>query len=666
MTDDRTDLRQTPLFQEIHAAFERSYRPGSGAIVSADELRVSPDGRHIAFAGATMEKLEGLPATRICCMGLEDGLIRVLTFGPNTDRAPQWIEGGRRIAFLSDRKSGGNFQLHFLDPDTGESSPGPAVDGWIEYMHVSPSGTALLLGVADLGAELAGSQGSARGATNAASEAWMPRVEPGDAGGARRSLWLADVETGAARKLSPEHLNVWEASWCGEHTVTAVASHGGSEADWYTATLELIDTATGETRTLYEPEDQLGWLAGSPDGQHVAVVAAVCSDRWIVAGDLLVVDTRSKATRVIATRGVDVTDIHWLSTNRLLFAGYRSFETVVGRYDLEADAVTETLTSADYTWGDPRLPRIAPIPGSDAWIAVRESFTEPQNLIRVRGDDVQDLHSFQSSADSCLPAGTRVEPIQWLAPDGLEIHGWLVRPTGEGPFPLVMDVHGGPVWQWRHRFLGRGGHHRALLERGCAWFFPNPRGSSGRGQDYARQVFGDMGGADTHDYLSGLDYLTKEGIADPDRIGVTGGSYGGFMTNWLITQDQRFAAAVAVASISNWVSEHLVCNIPHFCEQFLADEYTNLSGKYYSRSPIYFADRVRTPCLSIAGLLDRCTPANQDQEFHQALRLNGVEAALVIYPLEGHGVRRFPAVIDYSARLTGWFIEHLGLEASDA
>jgi dipeptidyl aminopeptidase/acylaminoacyl peptidase len=146
-----------------------------------------------------------------------------------------------------------------------------------------------------------------------------------------------------------------------------------------------------------------------------------------------------------------------------------------------------------------------------------------------------------------------------------------------------MNIHGGPVWHWRPGWLGRlrGLPLLMLIQRGYAIFLPNSRGSSGYGQEFVRRVRGDMNGADTFDYLSGLDHLIETGIADPQRIGVTGTSYGGNMTAWLITQDTRFSAAVTVAPHTNQVTEHLLSNIPQFVELFLDDTYTNASGKYF-------------------------------------------------------------------------------------
>jgi dipeptidyl aminopeptidase/acylaminoacyl peptidase len=140
---------------------------------------------------------------------------------------------------------------------------------------------------------------------------------------------------------------------------------------------------------------------------------------------------------------------------------------------------------------------------------------------------------------------------------------------------------------------------------------------------------------------------------------VTGGSYGGFMTSWLITQDRRFRAAIPVAPVTNHVSHHLGSNISYFVQTFLADTYTNRNGLYFDRSPVFWAKNVSTPTLHICGALDRCTPPEEARQFHSALRENGIESVLVTYPQEGHGVRKFPAQIDFSARVVIWFDTHI-------
>ena len=145
---------------------------------------------------------------------------------------------------------------------------------------------------------------------------------------------------------------------------------------------------------------------------------------------------------------------------------------------------------------------------------------------------------------------------------------------------------------------GRRLHILMLLKQGYAVFMPNPRGSAGRGQDYCRKVLGDLGGADSRDCLAGLDYLVDKGFSDPKRLGLIGHSYGGYLGAWLISQDQRFAAAVISAPMINYISQHLLSNISRYVELFLQDHYKNIHGKYLQRSPITFAHQVTTPTLN--------------------------------------------------------------------
>jgi dipeptidyl aminopeptidase/acylaminoacyl peptidase len=199
-----------------------------------------------------------------------------------------------------------------------------------------------------------------------------------------------------------------------------------------------------------------------------------------------------------------------------------------------------------------------------------------------------------------------------------------------------------------------------LLKRGYAFFLPNPRGSSGRGQAFAERIVGDIGGADTHDLLSGVDHLTGTGVADRLRLGVIGASYGGYMASWLVTQDARFASGIAVAPSTNLVSKYLASTIPQFVSLFFGDTYTNVTGKFLARSPIMYAEKVKTPMLSICGALDRTSPSLEALQFHRALLMNRSRSVLVTYPEEGHGIRKFPALIDYTARVVSWFEHHLG------
>jgi dipeptidyl aminopeptidase/acylaminoacyl peptidase len=655
------DMRDTPLYREAESLLQALRSPGTGQISDAAELNVSPDGKRAVFAATIMDRLAGLPPTRIAEVEFSTGSARVLTFGPNTDRLPRYSPDGRRVAFLSDRRKPGDFQLYLLDTVSGAARPTPSVPGWIEYFHWSPDGRAVLLGVAGYGADVAGAQGAVTSQKAARSaETWMPTVETGNEDYRWRQAWVYELERDSVRQVSIPGQNIWEAVWCGSRSIAAVVSPGPAEGLWYSARLELLHVDSGERVELYVPKDQLGLPAASPSGKQLVVVEAVCSDRGSVSGDLWLIDCESRRRQRVDTNLVDVTHAEWRSEQRVLVAGHRGFQTVLALYDCASNRCTEIWSSQDIT----TPPRYAFASGwndvGDCAL-IGESFVRAPEIAVIRAGQYCRVKSFDLGYAEAADAIGAVEPTTWQAPDGLEIQGWLLQPRNNGPHPLVMNIHGGPVSHWRPTWLARSRVFPVLmlLRHGYAVLFPNPRGSTGRGQEFVRRVLGDMCGADTYDYLSGIDHLVKRSMADGTRLGVTGGSYGGLMTSWLITQDPRFAAAVSLAPVTNHVTEHLISNIPHFVTLFLADSYTNPRGRYFERSPVMHARKVKTPTLNICGALDRCTPPEEAAQFHNALLESGVESALVTYPEEGHGVRKLPAAIDYASRLVDWFERHM-------
>lgn len=660
------DIRDSALYREAEELCRVLRRPGTGSITDAAEICSAPDGRRVAFSGTIMDSLEGAPQTRICLVDLDSADTRVLTFGPNVDRSPKYSPDGHTIAFLSDRGQSGDFQLYLLELSSGVARAAPVVEGWIEYLQWSPCGERILLGVAGHGADVAGGQGAVTTKQRTReTESWMPLIETGEESCRWRRLWVYEVATNTVEEIGSRELNIWEAAWLGQHAVAAITSPGSGEGLWYAARVHALSLGSTDAREIYAPRFQVGCPAASPSGQTLALIEAICSDRWYVAGDLLLIDVPTGRVRRVDTQGVDVTATEWRSDSQLLVTGQRGFDTVVGLCDAVSGAFRVLWSGGEMTTGG-MYARVAGIGEHGDCALIGESFTRAPEIAVIRRGDYSAVRSFGSGRDTHTAAVRSVERVSWQAPDGLEVQGWLLLPTAKGPHPLVMNIHGGPVWQWRPTWLGRGRSPFVLMlvRRGCAVFFPNPRGSTGRGQGFIRRVLGDMGGADTYDLLAGLDYLVSRGVADSRRLGVMGGSYGGFMTSWLITQDSRFAAAVPMAPVTNHVSEHLISNIPHFVALFLGDSYCNATAKYFERSPIMHAHKVKTPTLSICGALDRCTPPEEAIQFHNALLENGVRSVLVTYPEEGHGIRKLPAAIDFAARVVGWFEEHMPSDAA--
>jgi dipeptidyl aminopeptidase/acylaminoacyl peptidase len=647
------DIRHSDAYKRALELHQILRRPGEGLISDARELAISPDGKEAAFSGAILAELDGPVETRICVTNLESGETRVISFGPNCDRSPKYSPDGRWLAFLSDRAARGDFQLQLIDLEVPSLKTLPLADAWAEYIHWSPDGAKILIGAAPSGADLAAVEGAiANRKERHRSDAWFPEVEASDSQTPVRSLWIADPGTGGVQRLETG-FNPWEACWAGPQAIAAIASDGADESEWYNAGVRLLCCRDGASKDLYRPGDQIGGIAASPDGHTVAVIEAVASDRGVVVGELLLIDVE----RSIIDRPelpMDVGHAEWRSEGKLLLAGHQGAASIAG--DLTPTGEFKELWRSEQRTSAGAAFQVSALPQSNGVAMLAEGFTKGAHLVTVEDGIERTIRSFDLGYEAATE-GTIVEQLQWASTDGTPVHGFLLKPRGEGPFPLITHVHGGPVWAWRS--LRQSPHVLMLLKKGFAFFLPNPRGSTNYGQDFIRAVYGDMGGGDADDILSGIDHLTEGGIADRGRLGVMGGSYGGFMTAWLVARNPRFAAAVTIAPHTNQITTRLLGNIGRFMDQIIDSDYRDSGGQYWLKSPVFHIRNTSTPVLNIAGALDRCTPPGEAIQFHRALREAGAASELVIYPQEGHGVRSYPAVIDFNARIAAWFEQHL-------
>jgi dipeptidyl aminopeptidase/acylaminoacyl peptidase len=555
------------------------------------------------------------------------------------------VADGSRLAFISDRAAPGRFQPYLLESGrVGEAAAAPEVEGTVEYLAWSPDGSAVLLGVAGLGADKAGAEGSGTTSTEDDLPAWLPDVEGGDDPADRRRLDLWNPDDGTVRTISPNDVNVWEAAWAGPDTVAAIVSDGPGEETWYASRLVLVDVDGGEAREVYRSgrvDRQIALPAASPSGGRIAVVEAVASDRGVVAGDVVVIDVASGSTIRAEAGGTDVTWLSFRDDDRVFFCGQRGLDCVAGDIDAAGGSATELWSNGE-SFGQ-RYPEAEPV-GDDGFVAVLEGYDRPPEIALFREGKFETVRSFANAGTHHVTeVGGRLERVTWEAHDGREVQGYVTVPDGPGPHPLLVHVHGGPVWAYRNRWAMGSSMTPLLVSRGYAVLHPNPRGSAGRGQEFADLVVGDMGGDDAKDVLAGVEAMIERGIADPERIGVFGGSYGGFMSAWLPTLTERFAASVAFSPVTDWYSQHFNSNIGRWDSEFLKADPATPGGAYFDRSPVMFASKVRTPTLLTAGLQDRCTPPGQAVEFYRALQEHGVESEVVIYPQEGHGVRQMPA-----------------------
>jgi dipeptidyl aminopeptidase/acylaminoacyl peptidase len=348
-----------------------------------------------------------------------------------------------------------------------------------------------------------------------------------------------------------------------------------------------------------------------------------------------------------------VTSHLWLDDHHILWAGLRGMDTVVGLGDV-ATGRSHEVWSAMGTTGA-HQPVVSGVAGADP-VVVLERHDSPPALGRLGRDGWHPVLRTDGPGTRFVTArGGSTRAVSWVSRDGTRVQGLLTVPDAGGPHALVVDVHGGPVTAWHDGWLGRDTHAWLLVARGYAVLRPNPRGSTGRGPAYASAVVGDVGGRDVEDVLAGVEHLVGEGTVDPARVGVTGTSYGGYLAAWLPCRSDVFAASVACSPVTDWVSQHLTTNVAELDLRMLVGDPSDGASHYTTRSPLAHVHRISTPMLLTAGLHDLACPPAQAQVLYGALRARGVEAALAVYPEEGHGVRGAEALADQCARLVAWF-----------
>src|SRR5262249_2326625 len=249
------------------------------------------------------------------------------------------------------------------------------------------------------------------------------------------------------------------------------------------------------------------------------------------------------------------------------------------------------------------------------------------------------------------------EIVKYKSFDGVEIEAAMLKPPGPftGMRPFVVLVHGGPTGRWSDSFEPWG---QLLASRGYVVLYPNIRGSTGYGQKFVEMNRADWGGGDFKDVMAGVDWAIARGLADPNRLGIGGWSYGGYMAAWAVTQTNRFKAAVSGAPVIDMASEVGTENGSAYDEWFYGTPYERLDG-FIKASPITYVKNIRTPTLLLQGEDDVTDPIGQSQQFYRGLKRHNVESDLVLYPREGHGFREEKHLLDRLNRVVAWYDRYL-------
>lgn len=558
---------------------------------------------------------------------------------------PTWSSDSRHLSFTLRKPGSHSYGVYTVGSDGRDLTKQIDFEGTIVDLRYLPDGRLSMLATEGARKEV--------GATEAGA------AVAGDLDAAPPEQRIAILEGGAIHWASPPELFVYEydARPDGKGFV-ATAAPGDGDNNWWTAKLYAFSAADGAARVIYTPTDIRQQLADpkvSRDGGTVAFIAGLMSDFGSTGGDVFTLPLAGgPPTNITPGRPSSARALFWSCNNRLVseeLAGDKSqlIELGSGRQRTKARVLwsgSETLGHGDVT-----ASQACP---SGLMAVVHESFTSPPQIATGTSGKWNDL----TSVNAGLSTPARVQSIQWTS-EGFTVQGWLLLPLHvDGKVPMVTTVHGGPAGALLPSFRGPG-LQRELLQRGYALFYPNPRGSFGQGERFTTANVQDFGHGDLRDILAGIDAAEKVAPIDDARLAITGGSYGGFMTMWAVTQTNRFKAGVAAAGIANWQSYYGENGIDAWMLPYFGASVYKDPAVYAKSSPINFINNVRTPTFAYVGERDIECPASQTEEFWHALKALGVPTSVMIYPGEGHGLRDPANTADAMRRTIEWFDRYL-------
>jgi dipeptidyl aminopeptidase/acylaminoacyl peptidase len=618
-------------------------------------VQVSPDGKRVLYTVTepvmTEDKSEYL--TQIWMAAADGTESFPFTFGDKSSTNPQWSPCGRWIAFTSGRS--GKTNIWLIRADGGEAERLTDVKSGVGDFAWSPDGGWIAFTMAEPSSDQEEKDQKARNDPRVVGE------------GAKMShLWVIPVAKDAAGKRDARRLtkgefsvNDWDWSPDGKsivfsHQPTPVAD------DWTRADISVVDVASAEMKTFTAGGAAESGPLYSPDGRWIAFTSSDIPPTWARVAWVMVAPAAGGAPRKLAATFDEQPDlVGWSADGR-------------GLYYTETNGTVTSLGFLPVDGGSAKILN----PGDTLVFAANLNQTRTAFGLSAQGWD-RPAEAFLMSADAWSPRQVsrvnadapkhplgKTEVIRWKSKDGLEIEGLLTYPAGYEKgrrYPLLLNVHGGPTGVFVRSFIANRATYpiAAFAAQGWAVLRCNIRGSSGYGKKFRYANYKDWGGMDFQDLMTGVDRVVAMGVADPERLGVMGWSYGGYMTSWIISQTKRFKAASIGAPVTNLMSFTGTSDIPSFIPDYFGAEFWNNPAAYRAHSAMFNIKGATTPTLIQQGEADVRVPIQQGYELYNALKRQGTTVRMVVYPRQPHGLQEPRLVLDAGRRNIEWFKQYL-------
>lgn len=633
------------------------------AVRVVSDPRISPDGTWVAYSVRTDEVAKDKLVSHIWMTSWDGKQTLQLTASAEGEDSPRWSPDGKLLAFLSSRGTqDGPTQLWLLDRQGGEAKVATALEGSVVDYEWSPDSRRIALIVADADPNAVDKDEDKTPPPVVIDRFYFKEDGTGYLGNLRQHLYVFDVASRKTEPLTPGPYDEYSAAWSPDGSQIAFASKRGADPDRDSRFgLYVIAPQPGSTPRLVTPyEGEIGDSDGSsgprwsPDGKQIAFVAA--SDpklTYFTPHYLYVVPAQGGEARAIGKElDRNVLQPRWSDDGRFIYTLFEDdLNQHLVRFNVASGKMDRALAGRRETSGFDIGPK-------NRIVVLDTTVDRPEEVFALEGGKRRQL-SHQNDEWLSARQLASTDEISFASKDGTRVGGFVVKPPGYASghrYPTILRIHGGPVSQFANSFMT---DWQILAAQGYVVVAANPRGSSGRGEKFTTAIFADWGSKDTEDVLAAVDFVVQQGIADPDKLGLGGWSYGGILTNFVIARDSRFKVATSGASIGNVLAGYGTDMYIREYELELGTPWTHLDVWLRNSYPFLHANQIKTPTLFLCGDRDFNVPLLNSEQMYQALRSLGVDTQLVIYPGQFHGLVKPSYLRDRMRRYVDWYGKYL-------